>query len=103
MSRLDLSRYFLPIASKLAAVEVELQRVLRSDVAVGTSLSGGLDSSAIVAFCHQQKTEAYTHKCFTASFPGFEKDELHYAKQIANQFGLQHFVAGLISNNLCLT
>ena len=39
MSRLDLSRYFLPIASKLAAVEVELQRVLRSDVAVAEKLA----------------------------------------------------------------
>ena len=39
MSRLDLSRYFLPIAPKLAAVEVELQRVLRSDVAVADKLA----------------------------------------------------------------
>ncbi len=39
MSRLDLSRYFLPIAPKLAAVEVELQRVLRSDVAVAEKLA----------------------------------------------------------------
>lgn len=34
MSRLDLLRYFLPIAPKLAQVEVELQRMLQSDVAV---------------------------------------------------------------------
>ena len=39
MSRLDLSRYFQPIAPKLAAVEVELQRVLRSDVAVAEKLA----------------------------------------------------------------
>ncbi len=39
MSRLDLSRYFLPIAPKLGAVEVELQRVLRSDVAVAEKLA----------------------------------------------------------------
>lgn len=34
MSRLDLSRYFLPIALKLAGVETELQRILQSDVGV---------------------------------------------------------------------
>lgn len=72
-----------------------INRRLRSDVAIGTSLSGGLDSSAIVAFCNQQESAAYTHRCFTASFAGFEKDELHYAKQVANQFGLQHFVADI--------
>ena len=34
MARLDLLRYFLPIAPKLALVELELQRTLASDVAV---------------------------------------------------------------------
>ncbi len=34
MSRLDLLRYFLPIAPKLAEVEAELQRTLQSDLAV---------------------------------------------------------------------
>ena len=34
MSRLDLLKYFLPIAPKLALVEAELQRTLESDVAV---------------------------------------------------------------------
>lgn len=39
MSRLDLSRYFLPIAPKLAGVEAELQRILQSDVAVVQKLA----------------------------------------------------------------
>ena len=39
MSRLDLSRYFVPIAPKLMGVEAELQRVLRSDVAVAEKLA----------------------------------------------------------------
>jgi octaprenyl-diphosphate synthase len=34
VSRLDLLRYFLPIAPKLAEVEAELQRTLQSDLAV---------------------------------------------------------------------
>ena len=39
MSRLDLSRYFLPIASKLVGVEAELQRILQSDVEVVQKLA----------------------------------------------------------------
>lgn len=39
MSRLDLARYFLPIAPKLAGVEAELQRILQSDVEVVQKLA----------------------------------------------------------------
>jgi octaprenyl-diphosphate synthase len=39
VSRLDLSRFFLPIAPKLAGVEAELQRILRSDVEVVQKLA----------------------------------------------------------------
>ncbi len=69
-----------------------IHKRLRSDVPIGTSLSGGLDSSAVVAFCDKQTSTSYSHKCFTASFPGFEKDELVYAQRVAKQFGLDHHV-----------
>ena len=65
---------------------------LRSDVAIGTSLSGGLDSSTIVAYCSGLASENYTHKAFTAVFNDFEKNEERYAKQVADQFGLQHYL-----------
>jgi len=39
LTRLDLSRYFLPIAPKLAGVEAELERILQSDVAVVQKLA----------------------------------------------------------------
>jgi len=68
-----------------------IRKRLRSDVAIGTSLSGGLDSSSIVAFCNNEKAAQYTHKCFTASFTGFEKDETAYASLVAKQFGLKHY------------
>jgi len=67
-----------------------IKKRLRSDVAIGTSLSGGLDSSTLVALCDQLASGQYSHKCFTAVFPGFEKDEYDYAKQVARKFGLEH-------------
>lgn len=69
-----------------------IRKRLRSDVEIGTSLSGGLDSSSIVAFCNTQPADHYTHKCFTASFRDFEKDELPFAEKVAKQFGLEHFI-----------
>lgn len=68
-----------------------IRKRLRSDVAIGTSLSGGLDSSSIVAFCAAEASPQYTHKCFTASFAGFEKDETACASLVAKQFSLEHF------------
>lgn len=69
-----------------------IKKRLRSDVAIGTSLSGGLDSSTVVAFCDWQLSDQYTHKCFTASFKNFQKDEVKYADTVANKFGLEHFI-----------
>lgn len=77
-----------------------IKRRLRSDVSIGTSLSGGLDSSSIVAFCDQQLSDHYTHKCFTASFDGFEKDELKYAEVIARKFGLQHHITTISASEI---
>lgn len=62
---------------------------LRSDVAIGTSLSGGLDSSSIVAFCSEQPSQQYSHTCFTATFPHFNKSEEQYATAVANRFHLK--------------
>ena len=68
-----------------------IKRRLRSDVPTGTSLSGGLDSSSVVATIHQHKQPTYSQSAFTAVFPGFEKDELAYAKKVSDAFQLHHF------------
>lgn len=73
-------------------LHTSVQRRLRSDVAVGTSLSGGLDSSSIIAL-------SKSNKCFTASFPGFEKDETAYAKKVAGHFELQHYITTPTAND----
>jgi asparagine synthase (glutamine-hydrolysing) len=79
------------IAQFKTALTHSVQMRLRSDVAIGTSLSGGLDSSTLVALYAQQATSLYSHKCFTAIFPGFEKNEALIAEQVASKYGLQHF------------
>ena len=65
---------------------------LRSDVPVGTSLSGGLDSSSIIALTAGVKDGAYSHKAFSAVFPGFEKDESERIQQTARHFNLDLFL-----------
>jgi asparagine synthase (glutamine-hydrolysing) len=64
---------------------VELR--LRSDVEVGTSLSGGVDSSAVVASLRAVDAERTLH-AFTASFPGRDIDEWGRAKQVGERFGV---------------
>lgn len=60
---------------------LSVKRRLRSDVAVGTSLSGGLDSSAILATVNHS---AGLFKTFSAVFPGFEKDESKYIRTVTD-------------------
>lgn len=63
----------------------------RSDVAVGTSLSGGLDSSALVAATASINPASNSYTCFTAAFPDYEKNELPWAQMVAAQFNLKQF------------
>jgi asparagine synthase (glutamine-hydrolysing) len=65
-----------------------VERRLRSDVPVGTSLSGGLDSSSIIAVLQQLKVKP---KTFSAVFPGFEKDESIYINLLTDKFGIDNF------------
>ena len=81
-----------------------IQRRLRSDVAVGSSLSGGLDSSLVVTVIDELlKGTAQIQKTFSAIFPGFERDESHYMKMVIEKTNVQpHFVIpddqGMIAN-----
>ncbi|UEG50946.1 asparagine synthase (glutamine-hydrolyzing) [Ferruginibacter lapsinanis] len=68
-----------------------INRRLRSDVPVGTSLSGGLDSSSIVAVVSKLKANGDRLKTFSAVFPGFEKDESKYIAEIATNFNVDNF------------
>jgi asparagine synthase (glutamine-hydrolysing) len=83
-----------------------VKRRLRSDVAVGTSLSGGLDSSSIIATIsrlpthrHPERSEGSRLSSFTAIFPGFDNDESAFAMQIAKQFNLQPQTIGITAGD----
>jgi asparagine synthase (glutamine-hydrolysing) len=73
-------------------------------VPIGTSLSGGLDSSSIIATLHSLTSQNSPLAAFTSVFPGFEKDESTFAKLAADKFHLQHFTttpdAGTLHNDL---
>lgn len=65
-----------------------IQRRLRSDVPIGTSLSGGLDSSCVLASIQSMAPGQY--KTFSAIFPGFKQDESGWIKKVAGHFSLQN-------------
>jgi len=66
-------------------------RCMRSDVPVGTSLSGGLDSSSIIAGIFQNQIDTSKLKSFSAVFPGFEKNESKYIQTVVSKFDLINY------------
>ena len=68
-----------------------VKRRLRSDVPSGTSLSGGLDSSSIVATICGLPGTGKKLQTFSAIFPGFEKNEEKHIDEVAIHFSLQSF------------
>lgn len=77
-----------------------VRKRLRSDVSIGTSLSGGLDSSSVAAIAAVQGAHHFLPKAFTAVFPGFEKDESVFSKQVADAFHLEQFTTAVTADDL---
>ena len=71
-----------------------IKKRLRSDVAIGTSLSGGLDSSSIIGAIYQLKDKGtqWSNVAFTAGFSGFERDETLYSKEVADAFNIKQYI-----------
>ena len=91
-------------AIKLTALLSESVRYrLRSDVAVGSSLSGGIDSSTVAWFIQEQlkkKTTGNSFKTFSAVFPGFKKDEGALIAETGRRLGLENFTVTPSSDEL---
>ena len=73
-----------------------VKRRLRSDVPLGISLSGGLDSSSIVYTIEQlqknsRNAQSGKLQTFSAVFPGFKNDESSFIKTVAEKFNLVNY------------
>ena len=83
----------VPVAYEDAVAELRgllkssIELRLRSDVPVGTSLSGGIDSSTVVMLSAELAGDHRRH-AFTARFPGYERDEWRFAEEVAAAAGV---------------
>lgn len=81
---------------------------LRSDVPLATSLSGGLDSSSVLAAVHALGSDASLErlpgdwqKAFVASYGGTSHDESAYARIMAGHLGVEALVFPVTPELLC--
>lgn len=78
------------VAAVADGLRTAVHRQLVADVPVGAFLSGGLDSSAIVAFARERVSDL---RCFTIESAGSddagETDDLPYARRVAAHLGVQ--------------
>jgi asparagine synthase (glutamine-hydrolysing) len=76
------------IAQIQAALHAAVQSRMISDVPLGAFLSGGVDSSAIVATMASIGTQPV--KTFSIGFEDNRYNELAYAREVAERFGTEH-------------
>jgi asparagine synthase (glutamine-hydrolysing) len=80
-------------------LETVSEIVIRSDVPVGISLSGGLDSSAIAALAARKYPG--TMRAFSIGYPGaLENDERPDARALADQLGMPFHDAELTTSEM---
>ena len=70
-----------------ARLEAAVRQHLESDVAVGSLLCGGYDSSAVVVYLDRI---GYRAETFAVGFEDWAGSEHRYAELVAGEFGLEH-------------
>src|SRR5688500_3512287 len=96
-----IERYWLPDFSKKTPIDeveagertIEILRDavrvrLMSEVPLGAFLSGGIDSSAVVALMSEESSEPI--KTFSIGFEEQDFSELHHARRVAEHVGADH-------------
>lgn len=82
----------------VAHLRQAVHRQMVSDVPLGAFLSGGLDSSAVVAFAREQNPDI---RCFTIEMAGGQEegmaDDLPYARRVAQHLGVSLDVVAIDS------
>lgn len=79
---------------------LSVKRRLRSDVPIGTSLSGGLDSSAVALTMYQMLSGASVQKCFSARFNDPMLDEFFFMQKVVKNKSIDHFTTYPSVDNL---
>ena len=83
-------------------LEACVHRQMVSDAPIGALLSGGVDSSAIVAAARQRKTDI---ECFTIEFAdGADEgssDDLPYAREVAAHLNVPLYEVRVSARNMC--
>jgi asparagine synthase (glutamine-hydrolysing) len=76
------------VATVREEVTAAVRRRLVADVPLGALLSGGIDSSIVVAAMAQASAEPV--RTFTIGFPDARYDERAYARAVAERYGTRH-------------
>src|SRR5207245_1709055 len=63
---------------------------LRSDVPVGAFLSGGIDSSALVALMMRYRPDGHPVKTFSVGFDDPRFQEFRFSREVAKALGTDH-------------